>query len=98
MAPCRIDLTDEGVALSESALSHIPFAVKDELMIRDMARWMKFIGIVKIVGSLLMLFVVLVGLIYSGSSWARAPTSRPGKAGRILAENKLTFLVWAPSL
>ncbi len=78
--------------MSESALSHIPFELKDELMIRDMARWMKFIGIVKIVGSLLTLFVVLVALIYSGVELGAGADLTPlGKAGRILADNKVTF-------
>jgi hypothetical protein len=81
-----------GLALSESALSHIPFELKDELMIHSMARWMKFVGIVKIVGSLVMMFVVLVGLIYSGVELGAGAELAPlGKAGRILADNKVTF-------
>ena len=53
---------------------------------------MKFIGIVKIVASLLTLFVVLVGLIYSGVELGSGADLTPlGKAGRILADNKVTF-------
>ena len=62
-------------AVNQQALSHIPFRVEDELMIRSMARWMKFIGIVKVVGSLFVLFVAFVALIYSGVEMVR--TRRP---------------------
>src|SRR5271166_3793110 len=79
-------------AMNEPALSHIPFQLKDELMIHSMARWMKFIGIVKIVASLLTLFVVLVALIYSGVELGAGADLTPfGKAGRILADNRVTF-------
>ncbi len=76
--------------MNEQALSHIPFQLKDELMIYNMARWMKFIGVVKIVGSLLVLFVALVALIYAGVEMVSDPAGL-GKMGRILADNKLTF-------
>ena len=76
--------------MNERALSHIPFQLKDELMIHSMARWMKFIGIVKIVGSLLMLFVALVAVIYASVEMGADPTSL-GKMGRLLTDNKLTF-------
>jgi hypothetical protein len=76
--------------MTEQALSHIPFQLKDELMIHSMARWMKFIGIVKIVGSLLVLFVALVALIYAGVEMVSDPAAL-GKMGGILADNKLTF-------
>jgi hypothetical protein len=39
------------------SLSRIPFRVEDELMIASMALWMRFIGIVTIIGGLLLLFV-----------------------------------------
>jgi hypothetical protein len=80
--------------VSERALSHIPFRLEDELMIHSMARWMKFIGIVKMVGSLLLLFVALVALIYGGVELGSAPSAL-GKVGRLLAENKLTFFALA---
>jgi len=78
--------------VNERALSHIPFQVEDELMIHSMARWMKFIGIVKIVGALLVLFVALVALIYAGVEMGSSSDSMSsGKMGRLVAENKLTF-------
>ncbi len=76
--------------MNEQALSHIPFQLKDELMIHSMARWMKFIGVVKIVGSLLVLFVALVALIYAHGEMASDPAAL-GKVGLIIADNKLTF-------
>jgi hypothetical protein len=76
--------------MTEQALSHIPFQLKDELMIHSMARWMKFIGVVKIVGSLLVLFVALVALIYAGVELVSDPAAL-GKMGGIVADNKLTF-------
>src|SRR5271166_3778328 len=77
-------------AMNEPALSHIPFQLKDELMIHSMARWMKFIGVVKIVASLLVLFVALVAWIYAGVEMVSDPAAL-GKMGRILADNKVTF-------
>jgi hypothetical protein len=76
--------------MNEQALSHIPFQLKDELMIHSMASWMKFIGVVKIVGSLLVLFVALVALIYAGVEMVSDPAAL-GKTGQVLADNKLTF-------
>jgi hypothetical protein len=78
------------MALNENALSRIPFRVRDELIIISMARWMRFIGLVKVVAGLLMGFVVLVGLIYVG---AELGTSLPsmGKLGRVVSENPVPF-------
>jgi Mn2+/Fe2+ NRAMP family transporter len=76
--------------MNEQALSHIPFQLTDELMIHSMARWMKFLGVVKIVGSMLVLFVALVALIYAGVEMVSDPAAL-GKMGRVLADNKLTF-------
>jgi hypothetical protein len=78
--------------VNERSLSHIPFRVEDELMIHSMARWMKFVGIVKIICALLVLFVALVALIYAGVEIASsADPSSSSKMGRLLADNKLTF-------
>jgi len=76
--------------MNEQALSKIPFQLKDELMIHSMARWMRFIGVYTIVGSLLVLFVALVAVIYAGVEMVSDPAAL-GKTGRILADNKLTF-------
>jgi hypothetical protein len=60
------------------------------LVIISMARWMRFIGVVNVVTSLLGAFIVLVGLIYVG---AELGTDLPalGKMGRVVAENQVTF-------
>jgi hypothetical protein len=76
--------------VNERALSHIPFGVADERMIHSMARWMKFIGIVKIVGSLMVLFIALVAVIFAGVE-VGADSQSLGKVGKLLADNKVTF-------
>jgi len=78
--------------VSANALSRIPFRVRDELMIISMARWMRFIGVVQILGGLVAGFFLLVGLIYAGAALG---TDRLGlgQAGRLVAENPLTFVI-----
>ncbi|HZW31018.1 MAG TPA: hypothetical protein VFF52_09945 [Isosphaeraceae bacterium] len=80
--------------MNERALSRIPFRVRDELMIISMARWMRFIGVIKVVGGLLTGFFLLVGVIYLGAGLS---TDLPalGKLGRTVAENRLTFFALA---
>jgi len=78
--------------LNEHSLSRIPFRVRDELVILSMARWMRFIGVIKVVTGLLMGFIVLVGLIFVGAelgSGSGLPAL--GKTGRIVSENPITF-------
>src|SRR5262249_32662644 len=77
-------------AVSEPTLSRIPFTVRDERMIQSMARWMRFIGIVKAVSGLATLFLVFLFLIYIS---AERSTAMPalGKIGPIIAENLLWF-------
>ena len=59
-------LTDDwgAIALNDNSLSRIPFRVRDELMIASMARWMRFVAIIKVVSGLVMAFFILVGIIY----------------------------------
>ncbi len=66
--------------MSDNALSRIPFSVRDELMIASMARWMRFIAIVSVVGGLIMAFLILVGIIYFEAALKMAPTEKPGAA------------------
>jgi hypothetical protein len=82
----------EALALNAKALSRIPFRVRDELMIISMSRWMRFIGVVQILGGLVAGFFLLVGLIYAG---AAPGNERPGlgQVGRLVAENPFTCLV-----
>jgi hypothetical protein len=78
--------------MNESSLSRIPFLVRDELVILSMARWMRFIGVVKVVIGLLLGFIVLVGLIFVGAqlgSGSGLPTL--GHTGRVVTENPVTF-------
>jgi hypothetical protein len=76
--------------LNENSLSRIPFLVRDELMILSMARWMRFIGIVKLIGGLLTGFIVLIGMILVGSVLG---TTLPalGKVGQLVSENLFVF-------
>ncbi len=60
--------------MNENSLSRIPFRVRDELMILSMARWMRFIGAIKVVGGLMTVFLLLVGIIYIGAVLNSAPT------------------------
>ena len=64
----------------DEPLSRIPFSRDEEHTIGSMARWMRFMAIVGIVGAILILFLVLVGAgLYTGarrladasSMWAR---------------------------
>jgi hypothetical protein len=78
--------------LNENALSRIPFRVQDELVIISMARWMRFIGVIKVVGGLLTGFFLLVGVIYVGAA-LNTSSDLPalGKMGRMVAENQIVF-------
>lgn len=67
-----------GVMIGETALSRIPFRVRDEMTILSMARWMRFVGAIKVVGGLLTLFLLLVGFIYIGAVLNAGPTSAAG--------------------
>jgi hypothetical protein len=79
-----------GIALNENSLSRIPFRVRDELVILSMARWMRFIGVIKVVSGLLTGFFVLVGLIYVGAELGTGLLAL-GKIGPIISENAVTF-------
>ena len=76
--------------MNENSLSRIPFRVRDELVILSMARWMRFIGVIKVVTGLLTGFLLMVGLIYVG---AELGTGLPalGDLGRVVSENTVTF-------
>ncbi len=50
--------------MSDASLARIPFQRQDELMIVSMARWMRFIGVIKVVGSLATILLVLIGMIF----------------------------------
>jgi hypothetical protein len=68
------------IAVSDNSLSRIPFSVRDELMIASMARWMRFIAIINVVGGLVMAFLVLVGIIYFEAVLKAGPTAGPAAA------------------
>ncbi|HWE40018.1 MAG TPA: hypothetical protein VG406_25935 [Isosphaeraceae bacterium] len=76
--------------MGERALSRIPFLRRDELMILSMARWMRFVGAVKIGASFFTGFLVLVALIFVGAGMS---TGRPdfARVERFVAENRLWF-------
>jgi hypothetical protein len=76
--------------VSQRALSRIPFLRRDELMILSMARWMRFVGAVKIGASFVTTFLVLVALIFygAGMSTGRADFAR---VERVVADNRLWF-------
>jgi hypothetical protein len=78
--------------LNEHSLSRIPFRVRDELVILSMARWMRFIGVIKVVIGLLMGFIVLVGLIFVGAELGSGSGLLAlGQTGRVVSENPVTF-------
>ncbi len=62
------------MTLNENSLSRIPFRVRDEMTILSMARWMRFVGAIKVVGGLVTAFVLLVGIIYIGAAVNAGPT------------------------
>ncbi len=78
--------------MNENSLSRIPFLVRDELVILSMVRWMRFIGVIKVVTGLLLCFIVLVGLIFVGAQLASG-SGLPalGQTGRVVSENPFTF-------
>jgi hypothetical protein len=78
------------MVLNEKSLSRIPFLVRDELIIISMARWMRFIGLVKVVIGLLTGFIVLVGLIYVGAELGTGLPSL-GKVGQLVSEYPVWF-------
>ena len=77
--------------MNEQPLAHIPFRLWDELTILSMSRWMRFVGVIKVVGSLSMLFVVLVALIFAGAEM-RTGSPGLGRMGKLVGENIITFL------
>ncbi len=78
--------------MNENSLSRIPFLVRDELVILSMARWMRFIGVIKVVTGLLLGFIVLVGLIFVGAQLgSRSGLPALGRTGRVVSENPVTF-------
>ncbi len=78
--------------MNENSLSRIPFLVRDELVILSMARWMRFIGVIKLVTGLLLGFFVLVGLIFVGAELgAGSGLVALGQTGRVVSENPVTF-------
>jgi hypothetical protein len=76
--------------VNETSLSRIPFRVRDELIIISMARWMRFIGAIKVVAGLITGFMLLVGLIYVGAEFGTG-LSGLGKPGRLVFQNPVTF-------
>ena len=73
-------------------MSRIPFRVRDELMIASMARWMRFIGVIKVVSGLVTAFLLLVAIIYIGAELGVASTTGSGPA----AETGSTVTVSIP--
>jgi hypothetical protein len=69
-----------GMLVNENSLSRIPFRVRDEMTILSMARWMRFIGAIKVVGGLVTVFVLLVGIIYIGAVLNAAPAPASGSS------------------
>jgi len=55
------------MTVNDATLSRIPFTLRDELTIVSMARWMRFIGVVKVVSGLITVLVLLVGIIFIGA-------------------------------
>lgn len=66
--------------VDQTALSRIPFRVRDEMTILSMARWMRFVGAIQVVGGLATLFILLVGFVYIGAIVNAAPTPASGSA------------------
>ncbi|MGP0063776.1 MAG: hypothetical protein ACLQGP_09285 [Isosphaeraceae bacterium] len=67
--------------MDDKSLSRIPFTVRDELMIASMARWMRFIAIISVVGGLITAFLILVGIIYFEAVIRVQPPAGPGAGG-----------------
>ena len=64
--------------MNDATLSRIPFTVRDELTIVSMARWMRFIGVVKVVSGLITVLVLLVGIIFIGAVLSSVVTPQAG--------------------
>jgi hypothetical protein len=67
-----------GRIVNDNALSRIPFRVRDEMTILSMARWMRFVGAIKVVVGLLTVFILLVATIYTGAALGAGPTPASG--------------------
>lgn len=65
------------------ALQRIPFGTKEELMVQSAARWMRFMAVVQIVGSLL----GILGVLIFGVVWKALVESELAK--RFSAETQL---------
>jgi hypothetical protein len=67
-----------GTIVNNAALSRIPFRVRDEMTILSMARWMRFVAAIKVIGGILTIFVVLVAVLFIGAVIGGSPTAESG--------------------
>jgi hypothetical protein len=66
-------------------MSRIPFSAAEEETISSMARWMRFIAVLGIIGGILMLVVVVVGVgLFSAAHGFGANVPRWGEVERFL--------------
>ena len=78
------------MSTTETSLSRIPFRLEDERMIASMARWMRFIATITIVGGFLMVLLTLVGATVVSHA-LRTGTIHLGKIEPLIRENPLVF-------
>ncbi len=66
-----------GMIANDEALSRIPIRVRDEMTILSMARRLRFVGAIKVVGGLLTVFILPVAIISIGAvlNASRTPAS-----------------------
>lgn len=81
--------------MATESLSRIPFSVEDELMIASMARWMGFMGRFIIIVSILGVFFILLGLVFSLLILTSGGElfEKMGPFGQFLNDNKATLAV-----
>lgn len=78
------------MSTTETSLSRIPFRLEDERMIASMARWMRFIATITIVGGFLMILLTLTGTIVVSYA-LRTGTIHLGKIEPLIRANPVVF-------
>jgi hypothetical protein len=71
----------------EEDLARVPFTREEEQTIASMARWMRFMAVVGIVGALLLLFFAVLGVGLLSAVWGLGESSPEGaERRRVLAD------------
>ena len=70
----------------DEPITRVPFSVQEEHTVASMARWMRFMGAVGIVGGMLMLFLLVAGIGFYSVAHVIGSPSTSSALSRVLDE------------